>query len=94
MLLGACLVKNGPKALSGLGFVETIPLWNGRLSISAVIGPFLVLRASLIYLLAAALRRAFIAFWMASARFRVVGDGGESAVILGYAPKTSSVGTK
>lgn len=26
MLLGACLVKNGPKALSGLGFVETVPL--------------------------------------------------------------------
>jgi hypothetical protein len=38
-------------------------------------------------------RRAFVAFWIASLRRTINSDGGNSAVIRGYTPKTSKVRT-
>jgi hypothetical protein len=60
---------------------------------SAVAGPLRVFNASTTYRSAVSFRRAFVAFWIASLRQTINGDGGDSAVIRGYALKTSKVRT-
>jgi hypothetical protein len=61
--------------------------------VSVVAGPLQVFKASATWRSAVSLRRAFVAFWIASLRLTIDGDGGESVVMRGYALKTSKVGT-
>jgi hypothetical protein len=68
-------------------------LRSGRDRTSCVLGPFRVWMARLISTSARIVLSIFIAFWTARALRTMSGDVGESWSILGYVPKTRSVGT-
>ena len=83
---------NGPVQSSFLRQTRTSDYKN-RFRIAPVLGPFLIIRASVIYRFAYNYRISFVILLIASALCMTEGDGTEFFIILGYASNINNVST-